>query len=199
MSLRSKLARQAKRTARPGVQPEPPRGWSNVERVSWVVGIVAGLATLVALWPTTAKQQERDQQELASRSKHSPPARDNEMDVAREMIARNATDATQAYRSLVAARVLSTNQEYMFTGHVPDLLPAILILSVEVKPDGAVGQVKVIRQPSQHFQAAIRIAERAIARAAPLPLPPGGGKPHIFNEIFLFRHDGRFTLDSLQP
>jgi hypothetical protein len=101
------------------------------------------------------------------------------------------------FRHLAALRMVAASPERVYDGPVPDPLPAIPVLEIELTHDGRVQRVQVLRQPTQ-ARDTIQLAIDAVYRAAPYGpvahLPP----PWKFAEVFLFDDDRRFkprTLD----
>jgi protein TonB len=87
----------------------------------------------------------------------------------------------------------------MFTGILPPLLPAIVVLRITVDRDGQVQDVFVQRSRDPDASA---IALSSLRRSAPLPPPQAlaqGPDGLTFSETFLFADSDRYQLRSLSP
>jgi len=101
------------------------------------------------------------------------------------------------YKAQVARHVAAHDPERVYTGTLPPLLPAIVVLRITVDRDGGLDQVAVQRSRDPQASA---IALAALRRSAPLPPPryPGRGHGKItFFETFLFADADRYQLRSL--
>jgi len=101
------------------------------------------------------------------------------------------------YKAQVARHVAAHDPERVYTGTLPPLLPAIVVLRITVDRDGGLSQVAV--QRSRNPQASA-IALDALRRSAPLPPPryPGRGHGKItFFETFLFADADHYQLRSV--
>jgi periplasmic protein TonB len=101
------------------------------------------------------------------------------------------------YKIQVAQHLLQHNPERSFSGTLPPMLPAIVVLSITVDRDGQLTDVKVQRSRDDD---ASQIALASLRRSLPLPPPhelaQAGGKL-TFSETFLFADSVRYQLRSL--
>ena len=103
------------------------------------------------------------------------------------------------YKSQVARHVIEHNPEHNYSGTLPPLLPAIVVLRITVDRDGQVQDVFVQRSRDPDASA---IALDSLRRSAPLPPPQAlaeGADGVTFSETFLFADSDRFQLRSLAP
>jgi len=104
------------------------------------------------------------------------------------------------YKSQVARHVIEHNPEHNYSGTLPPLLPAIVVLRITVDRDGQVQDVFVQRSRDPDASA---IALASLRRSTPLPPPPralpDGTDGLTFSETFLFADSDRFQLRSLSP
>ena len=102
-----------------------------------------------------------------------------------------------SYKTQVAQHVVQHNPEHIFSGTLPPLLPAIVVLEITVDREGQLENVAV--QRSRNPDAA-RVALDAMRRSTPLPRPQqlaqSTGKL-TFSETFLFADRERYQLRSL--
>lgn len=102
-----------------------------------------------------------------------------------------------AYKTQVAQHVVSHNPDHVYSGTLPPMLPAIVVLQITVDRDGHLTDVEVQRARDTH---AAQVALASIRRSEPLPPPErlaqqtGSLK---FSETFLFADEDRFQLRSL--
>mgnify|MGYP002152019226 CR=1 FL=1 len=97
----------------------------------------------------------------------------------------------------IAQRLVAHNPDITYTGAVPEPLLAIPVLSVELKADGSIAKVEVMRYPSQ-AKDTTQMAIDAVHRAAPYGDVSRLPKPWKWAEVFLFDDERRFkprTLD----
>jgi protein TonB len=110
---------------------------------------------------------------------------------------RPAPPGLDDYKIQVAQHLLQHNPERSFSGTLPPLLPAIVVLSITVDRDGRLTDVAVQRSRDDD---ASQIALASVRRSTPLPPPrelaQAGGKL-TFSETFLFADSGRYQLRSL--
>ncbi|QOY95144.1 energy transducer TonB [Massilia sp. UMI-21] len=104
----------------------------------------------------------------------------------------------EAYKADEARHILARNAERSFSGRLPPMLPAIVVLSITVDRDGRLTDVRVQRSRDPD---ATRVALASTLRSGPLPRPEGLLAAHSramsFSETFLFDRDYRFQLRSL--
>ena len=111
---------------------------------------------------------------------------------------RTAFDSVESYKAGVAEQVMRYNSAHTFSGRLPPMLPAIVVLSITVDHTGKLAHVAVQRSRDDD---ASNVALASVRRAAPLPKPfnlaTGAGNSLTFSETFLFNADYRFQLRSL--
>lgn len=101
-------------------------------------------------------------------------------------------------RVAFARRLVEANPNGTYLGQVVQPLLAIPVLEVELRADGQVAAVKVLRPPSQ-AKDTVQLAIDAVHRAAPFGDVSRVPKPWKFTEVFLFNDDRKFkprTLDQ---
>ena len=103
------------------------------------------------------------------------------------------------YKSLVAQQIMAANAEYTFSGRLPPMLPAIVVLDLSVGPDGELKSVQVHRSRNSEASAAALAAVRRVQAL----FPPAAHLMHRhartfdFSETFLFNEQYRFQLRTL--
>jgi hypothetical protein len=100
------------------------------------------------------------------------------------------------YRLRAAKRLVAANPQMTYTGEVPEPLLAIPVLEIELRADGSVARIDVMRHPSQ-AKDTTQLAIDAVNRAAPFGDVSRLPKPWKFSEVFLFDDDRRFKPRSL--
>jgi len=102
------------------------------------------------------------------------------------------------YKTHVARHVLARNAERTFSGRLPPLLPAIVVVNITVDKEGQLTDVRVQRSRDPD---ASRVALASMLRSGPLPRPEGlvaaNTEAVSFSETFLFDRDYRFQLRTL--
>ncbi|MBJ7312805.1 energy transducer TonB [Rugamonas sp. CCM 8940] len=102
------------------------------------------------------------------------------------------------YKVLVAERILASNPQQTFSGRLPPMLPAIVVLDIGIDRDGGVSEARVHRSRDN---AASKVALAALAAGTPYPKPGHllrfGHKTLVFSETFLFNKDYKFQLRTL--
>jgi len=110
---------------------------------------------------------------------------------------RSAPAGLDSYKAEVAQHVVQHNPEHNFSGQLPPLLPAIVVLEITVDRDGQLANVAVQRSRNP---SASEVALAAMRRSTPLPKPQqlaqATGKL-TFSETFLFADSERYQLRSL--
>ena len=102
-----------------------------------------------------------------------------------------------AYKTQVAQHVASRNPDHVYSGTLPPMLPAVVVLEITVDQQGRLTDVEVQRARDAH---AAQIALASMRRSEPLPAPErlaqdtGSLK---FSETFLFADEDRYQLRSL--
>lgn len=111
---------------------------------------------------------------------------------------RTSYDNIDMYKNEVAEHVMRFNREHTFSGQLPPMLPAIVVLSITVDKDGRMTRVAVQRSRDSE---ASKVALAAMQRSGPLPKPfslvDERRKSLTFSETFLFNADYRFQLRTL--
>ncbi len=94
---------------------------------------------------------------------------------------------------------MAANAEYIFSGRLPPMLPAIVVLDLSVGPDGELKSVHVHRSRDSEASAAALAAVRRV----PVFFPPAAhlmrrhARTFDFSETFLFNDQYRFQLRTL--
>lgn len=103
-----------------------------------------------------------------------------------------------AYKTQVAYHVMRHNPSHTFSGRLPPMLPAIVVLNITVDKDGELRDVTV--QRSRDAEAS-KVAVDSVRRSGPLPRPEhllaSSSRALTFSETFLFNADYRFQLRSV--
>lgn len=103
-----------------------------------------------------------------------------------------------AYKAHVARRIVERNADRTFSGRLPPMLPAIVVVNITVDRDGQLTDVQVQRSRDPD---AARVALASMLRSGPLPRPHGllaaSSSAMTFSETFLFDRDYRFQLRTL--
>jgi protein TonB len=109
-----------------------------------------------------------------------------------------ATPTLDAYKTAVAQHVVAHNPAHTFTGRLPPMLPAIVVLNITVDRSGRVTRVVVQRSRDPD---ASKVALASMERSGVLPVPHrliAANLPSLtFSETFLFDRDYRFQLRSI--
>ncbi|MDT8998061.1 hypothetical protein RQP53_02105 [Paucibacter sp. APW11] len=101
-------------------------------------------------------------------------------------------------RRQAAERLVAANPGQTYLGTVPPILLAIPVLEVELKADGHVSRIHVLRKPGQAPET-LQMAIDAVHRAAPFGNVSRLPQPWKFSETFLFNDQRHFkprTLDE---
>lgn len=103
-----------------------------------------------------------------------------------------------AYKNDVAQHILAGNADAIFSGPLPPMLPAIVVVNISIDADGRLS--KAVVQRSRNAEAS-RVALTSLKRVAPFPKPAqllrAGNKVLEFSETFLFNHEYKFQLRTL--
>lgn len=103
-----------------------------------------------------------------------------------------------AYKTHVARHILERNADRTFSGRLPPMLPAIVVVNITVDKEGQLTDVRVQRSRDPD---ASRVALASMLRSGPLPRPEGlvaaNTEAVTFSETFLFDRDYRFQLRTL--
>lgn len=109
-----------------------------------------------------------------------------------------ASPTLDAYKTAVAQHVVAHNPAHVFTGRLPPMLPAIVVLNITVDRAGHVTRVVVQRSRDPD---ASKVALASMERSGMLPAPHrllGASMGTLtFSETFLFDGDYRFQLRSI--
>ena len=101
------------------------------------------------------------------------------------------------YKTQFARHVVEHNPERTYSGTLPPLLPAIVVLQITVDRNGQLANVEVQRSRNA---AASEVALASVRRSTPLPAPQQLTQPAdklTFLETFLFADGERYQLRSL--
>lgn len=103
-----------------------------------------------------------------------------------------------AYKAEVAQHVMRANSGHTFSGQLPPMLPAIVVVNITVGEDGELQDVAVQRSRDPD---ASKVALDSMRRTGRLPRPANllatNMRALTFSETFLFDHQYRFQLRSL--
>lgn len=103
-----------------------------------------------------------------------------------------------AYKAAVAQHVVAHNPAHTFTGRLPPMLPAIVVLNITVDRSGHMTQVVVQRsRDPDASKVALASMERSGTLPPPLHLIAANGHTLTFSETFLFNDAYRFQLRSI--
>ncbi len=110
----------------------------------------------------------------------------------------SSADDIDDYKALVAAQIMQANPDSTFSGKLPPMLPAIVVVNISVDVRGELTRVTVQRSRDS---AASTVALSAVKQSGPFPMPLHlllrGHKTLDFSETFLFGDRYRFKLRSL--
>ncbi len=113
---------------------------------------------------------------------------------------RTAFDNVDMYKSDAAWHIMRHNAAHTFSGALPPMLPAVVVLRITVDHTGKLTNVSVQRSRDEE---ASKVAVASMRRTAYLPMPynlaRGPGRSLTFSETFLFNRDYRFQLRTLAP
>jgi len=99
-------------------------------------------------------------------------------------------------RRQAAERLVMANPERSYMTPAPSHLLTVVVLDVEVKADGSVRKINVLRPP-RFGPETLQMAIDAVHRAAPFGDVRRMPEPWKFTETFLFDEDRRFKPRSL--
>lgn len=110
-----------------------------------------------------------------------------------------AADNINAYKTLVAGQILAANPDGIFSGRLPPMLPAIVVLGLGVNRDGELTHAEVTRSRDGEASKVALAAVRRVGQPFPRPqhLMQHGQHTLEFSETFLFDEQYRFQLRSL--
>jgi len=102
-------------------------------------------------------------------------------------------------REQVARRLIAMHPEETYTGKPPPVLLAVPVLLVELRADGAVRRINVLRWPNEKStHDTVQLAIDAVHRAAPYGHLQALPQPWTITESFLFDAQRRFKPRSLE-
>lgn len=103
-----------------------------------------------------------------------------------------------AYKAEVAQHVMRHNSGQTFSGRLPPMLPAVVVLNITVDEDGELQDVVVQRSRDPD---ASKVAVASMRRSGRLPKPASllvtNMRSLTFSETFLFNDQYQFQLRSL--
>lgn len=104
-----------------------------------------------------------------------------------------------AYKLQVARQIMDANTQFTFSGRLPPMLPAIVVLDLSVGRDGTLKGVRVHRSRDSDASRAALAAVRRVPDAFPpaAQLMRSHDKTLDFSETFLFNDQNRFQLRTL--
>ena len=103
----------------------------------------------------------------------------------------NAVRTHDELRRQAAERLVMANPDRTYMTTAPTHLLTVVVLEVEVKADGSVRSVNVVRKP-RYAPETLQMAIDAIHKAAPFGDVRRMPEPWKFTETFLFEEDRRF-------
>jgi protein TonB len=113
-----------------------------------------------------------------------------------------AFDSVDSYKYHVARHIMRYNADHTFSGKLPPMLPAVVVLRITVDEMGRMTDCWVQRSPEDDNGAA-KIAVASMRRAGVLPRPlnlaSGPNRSLSYSETFLFNDDYRFQIRTLAP
>lgn len=112
------------------------------------------------------------------------------------MPAPKAVRTHEELRRQAAERLVMANPERTFMTPAPSHLLTVVVLDVELKADGSVRKINVLRPP-RFGPETLQMAIDAVHRAAPFGDVRRMPEPWRFTESFLFDEDRRFKPRSL--
>lgn len=116
----------------------------------------------------------------------------------REAPATSHASRIDSYKTDFAQAVLAANPDRIFSGQLPPMLPAIVVVNISIDAEGNLA--KAVVQRSRDSEAS-QVALASLKRAAPFPRPArllrSGARVLEFSETFLFNSDYRFQLRTL--
>ncbi|MFG6460889.1 hypothetical protein ACG04Q_04835 [Roseateles sp. DXS20W] len=114
----------------------------------------------------------------------------------RGLPAPKAVRTPEELRRQAAERLVMANPERSFMTPAPSHLLTVVVLDVELKADGSVRKINVLRPP-RFGPETLQMAIDAVHRAAPFGDVRRMPEPWRFTESFLFDEDRRFKPRSL--
>lgn len=111
-------------------------------------------------------------------------------------------ESVDDYKFDAAVEIVRFNTAHTFSGKLPPMLPAVIVLRITVDERGWITNVWVQRAPEGDYlasQIAIAAMHRAGILPRPLNLANGPDRSLSFSETFLFNADNRFQIRTLAP
>ena len=102
-----------------------------------------------------------------------------------------AVRTAQELRRQAAERLVLANPDRTYTTTAPTHLLTVIVLEVELKSDGSVRRINVVRKP-RYAPETLQMAIDAVHKAAPFGDVRRMPEPWKFTETFLFEEDRRF-------
>ncbi len=105
------------------------------------------------------------------------------------------------YKYQAAQAILKDNPHLTFSGKLPPMLPAIVVLRISVAENGSLSQLTVQRPPAKDDgETAVAIAAvRRTSLPQPRNLATTAGGTFTYSETFLFDAAMRFQVRTLAP
>jgi protein TonB len=106
------------------------------------------------------------------------------------------------YKFDAAVQIVQFNGAHTFSGKLPPMLPAVVVLRITVDERGRITDMWVQRAPEGDVLAskiAMASMRRAGAMPRPLNLANGPDRSLSYSETFLFNADNRFQVRTLAP
>lgn len=132
----------------------------------------------------------------APSSQSAPGATATDVATAREAAVSYAN--VDRYKEILARHIVLRNADRTFSGPLPPVLPAIVVLRISVDRSGAITNMFVQRSRDDEASA---VAMASLRRSGALPRPHNLLKANeqdlTFSETFLFNEDYRFQVRSL--
>ena len=109
-----------------------------------------------------------------------------------------SADDIDDYKTLVAAQIVQASPDIAFTGKLPPMLPAIVVVNISIDARGELTRVTVQRsRDSTASKVALAAVKQGGQCPRPLHLLLRGHKTLDFSETFLFGDRYRFKLRTL--
>lgn len=111
-------------------------------------------------------------------------------------------ESVDEYKYHVAKQVMRYNRAHTFSGRLPPILPAVVVLRISVDEAGQIIDIWVQRKPS-HDDGESEIAMASMGRAGILPQPFNlvryPWRTLEYSETFLFNDRKQFQIRTLAP
>jgi protein TonB len=106
------------------------------------------------------------------------------------------------YKFDAAVQIVQFNAAHTFSGKLPAMLPAVVVLRIKVDEWGHIRSAWVQRAPEGDAvasQIALASMDRAGTLPRPLNLADGPDRSLSFSETFLFNSENKFQVRTLAP